>query len=161
MPDERLHDLYRRYGPAIYWRCLKLLRDEAAAEDAAQETFLRVYTHLESAPEPDEAQRWIWRIATNYCLNELRARGYRPEPRAELPDRAGSGSFEALLADRELVAQIIGRVDEKLRVIAFAHYVDGLDHVEVARRLGISRRTVAARLEAFDDHARKIARRTT
>jgi RNA polymerase sigma-70 factor, ECF subfamily len=155
---DRVTELYRRYGPAIYWRCLRLLRDEAAAEDAAQETYLRVHTHLESAP--DEALRWIWRIATNYCLNEIRARASRPLPSEALPESAGPESLEELLADRELVARIVARSDEKLRVIAFAHYVDGLDHVEVAARLGLSRRTVAARLEQFHERARKFVRRS-
>ena len=72
MNDDRLTALYRSYGPAIYWRCLRLLRDRAAAEDATQETFMRVLRHLDRAPDADEAIRWIWRIATNYCLNELR-----------------------------------------------------------------------------------------
>src|SRR5947209_11113632 len=66
MTGQRLAALYREYGPVIYWRCAKLLRDEVAAEDATQETFLRVCRHLDAAPDTDEALRWIWRIATNY-----------------------------------------------------------------------------------------------
>jgi RNA polymerase sigma-70 factor (ECF subfamily) len=160
VPDERFSDLYRKYGPVIYWRCLKLLRNETAAEDATQETFLRVCRNLEAAPDADEAARWIWRIATNYCLNEARNQKRRPEPRDTLPDLPAEGPLEEVLADRELVAQIIGRVDQKLRAVAFAHYVDGLEHVETARRLGLSRRTVANRLADFNDRARKIARRS-
>jgi len=85
MTGQRLAALYREYGPVIYWRCAKLLRDEVAAEDATQETFLRVCRHLDAAPDTDEALRWIWRIATNYCLSEVRNRQRRPEPREELP----------------------------------------------------------------------------
>jgi len=43
--------------------------------------------------------------------------------------------------------------------VAWAHYVDGLEHVEAARLLGISRRTVANRLAAFDERARKFLER--
>ncbi|MFI5376709.1 MAG: sigma factor, partial [Candidatus Rokuibacteriota bacterium] len=52
----------------------------ASAEDATQETFVRVRRHLEKAPDAHEALLWIYRIATNYCLNELRDRKGRPEP---------------------------------------------------------------------------------
>jgi len=56
MTSRRLASLYRAYGPVIYWRCAKLLGDEVAAEDAAQETFLRVCRHLDNAPD-SEASR--------------------------------------------------------------------------------------------------------
>jgi RNA polymerase sigma-70 factor (ECF subfamily) len=157
--EERLTALYREYGPAIYWRCLKLLGDEAAAEDATQETFLRVHRHLEQRTDPDEPFRWIWRIATNYCLNEVRNRKRRPEPRDRLPDLPESGELEAALADRDLVRRFIAMVDTKLRVVAWAHYVDGLEHVEAGRLLGISRKTVANRLTDFNERARKIIKR--
>jgi RNA polymerase sigma-70 factor (ECF subfamily) len=159
--EDRLTSLYREYGQAIYWRCLKILRDEAAAEDATQETFLRVHRHLERAPDADEAGRWILRIATNYCLNVARDRRRDPEPRDELPDVPADVGLEKVLSDRDLVRRIVGRVDEKLRTVAWAHYVDGLDHVEAGRMLGISRRTVANRLAVFEERARKIIRRTS
>lgn len=161
MTDDRLTALYREYGPAIYWRCLRILGDPAAAEDATQETFLRVHRHLARAPDAGEAGRWILRIATNYCLNAARDRRRAPEPRDELPDVPGEVRLEQALGDRDLIRRVVARVDEKLRAVAWAHYVDGLDHVEAGRMLGISRRTVANRLAAFDERARKIIRRTT
>lgn len=159
--DDRLTALYREYGQAIYWRCLKILRDEAAAEDATQETFLRVHRHLARAPDADEAGRWILRIATNYCLNATRDRRRDPEPRHELPEVPGDVTLEQVLGDRDMVRRVVARVDEKLRAVAWAHYVDGLDHVEAARMLGISRRTVANRLAVFAERARKVIRRTS
>ncbi len=154
--EDRLTALYRDYGPVIYWRCLKLLRDEAAAEDMTQETFLRVHRHLDKAPDAEEALRWIWRIATNRCLNEVRNRKRRPDLHEELPEVPVDCPLEQVLADRDLAQKIIERVDEKLRVVAWVHHVDGLEHVEAARLLGISRRTVANRLAAFHAQARKI-----
>jgi RNA polymerase sigma-70 factor (ECF subfamily) len=161
MNERRLAALYREYGPVIYWRCAKLLRDEAAAEDATQEAFLRVCRHLDGAPDTDEALRWIWRIATNYCLNEVRNRQRRPELREELPEVPADLMLEQVLADRQLVARVIARVDEKLRAVAWAHYVDGLEHTEAGRMLGISRRTVANRLAVFHERARKIIGRSS
>jgi RNA polymerase sigma-70 factor (ECF subfamily) len=157
--EKKLTALYREYGPAIYWRCLKLLGDQAAAEDATQETFLRVHRYLEEGPDPDEPFRWIWRIATNYCLNEMRNRERRPEPHADLPEVPQGTEVEAALADRDLVKRFIHMVDDKLRTVAWAHYVDGLEHVEAGKLLGISRKTVAHRLADFNQRARKIVER--
>ena len=86
MHPDRLTELYRRYGPAIYARCRTMLSDESAAEDATQETFLRVQRHLDRVPSAREALYWIYRVATNYCLNELRSRRGRALPHAELAD---------------------------------------------------------------------------
>lgn len=158
MDDDRLTTLYRTYGPFIHARCARLLADRAAAEDATQETFMRVLRHLEKAPDPAQALAWIYRIATNYCLNELRDRRRRPEPRIDLPDdRADDPS--SLFADRDLVERIVRRSPTKLRVVAWLHHVDGLDQGEVARILGVSRRTVVSRLGEFAANARRIASR--
>lgn len=149
-------DLYRAYGPVIYARCRRLLGDAAAAEDATQETFMRVHRHLAKA-DSREALAWIYRIATNYCLNEIRNRKRRPEPTDELPEVMTT--VEASLADRDLAARIIARAPEKLRVVAWLHYVDGLDQAEVARVLDISRRTVVNRLNELSEVAHRFVQR--
>lgn len=158
MTDDRVTGLYRTYGPVIYSRCARLLGDRAAAEDATQETFMRVHRHLDKAPASGEALAWIYRIATHYCLNELRNRKHRPELHEVLPEHA-SGDLEAALADRDLAARIVRRSHEKLRVVAWLHHVDGLDQGEIARVLGISRRTVVNRLAEFAEAARKFVAR--
>lgn len=157
MAGDRLTELYRAYGPVIYARCRRLLGDSAAAEDATQETFMRVHRHLDKA-DSREALAWIYRIATNYCLNEIRNRKRRPEPHDDVPDVVALGVDEAL-ADRDLAARIVERAPEKLRVVAWLYHVDGLEQVEVARVLDISRRTVVNRLAEFADNAKKFAQR--
>ncbi|MEA2700760.1 MAG: hypothetical protein QOI66_5031 [Myxococcales bacterium] len=143
----------------IYARCRRLLIDEGAAEDATQETFMRVYRHIEQAPDVHEALTWIYRIATNCCLNEIRARRLRPEPRETLPEPGLSGggvTFENRFVDQDLVRRLIGRAGSKLQGPAWLYHVDGLEQEDVARVLGLSRRTVAARLKAFAANARKF-----
>lgn len=140
----------------IYWRCQRILGDVGAAEDATQETFLRVHRHIDRAPTGDEAIRWILRIATNYCLNELRDSRRRAEPVAEVPER----SRETLdWSDRELARQLIARAPQDQRAIAWLYHVDGFDQEEVARTMGVSRRTVVNKLAAFQSNARKYISR--
>ncbi|MDB4955334.1 MAG: family polymerase sigma factor [Myxococcales bacterium] len=159
MTEDRLTTLYRMYGPVIYARCMRMLGDRSTAEDATQETFIRVQRHLDKAPESAQALAWIYRIATNYCLNEIRDRKLRPDLPGEIPEGA-SAPLETILADRDLVARIVKRSPEKLRATAWLHHVDGLDQGEVARVLGSSRRTVVNRLAEFAENARKFADRS-
>jgi len=157
MSSDRVTALYRKYGPTIYWRCLRLLGDAGAAEDATQETFVRVHRHLARAPGDAEAIAWIWRIATNLCLNERRDAGRRPLP-TDAPD-LGDRSLRGLHEDRDLARRVIARADADDRVVAWLYHVDGLEQEEIARVLGISRRTVVNRLQSFADNARKFVRR--
>lgn len=117
---------------------------------------MRVLRHLDRAPPADEAIRWIWRIATNYCLNELRNSKHRPTPVAEIPD---TGTVGVDPGDRDLVVQLIARAPEDQRAIAWLHHVDGLDQGEVARVMDVSRRTVVNKLAAFAANSRKFAAR--
>ena len=154
--DDLLAQLYRRYGPTIYARCRRILRDDAAAEDATQETFLRVLRHIEKAPGDREALTWIYRIATNQCLNLLRNLRKRPQGPEEPPPVANP---EDSLADRDFVATALQRAPRKLAAVAWLHHVDGLAQGEVAAVLGISRRTVVNRLAGFARSVRRFAAR--
>lgn len=155
MSEPSVTTLYRRYGPLIFIRCRRLLRNDAAAEDATQEVFLRVLRHIERAPEDDEALRWIYRISTNYCLNLLRDRKQEvpleSAPEEPVPDA------EAQVLDRDLVLRALAAVPASLRAAAVLHYVDGMEQAKVAATLGVSRRTVNYRLAEFLERTRKWA----
>lgn len=159
MAEDRFTQLYRRYGPLIYARCRRILGDATLAEDATQETFLRVARHLPSAPTSEEALLWIRRIATNYCLNLREYEARRAEPHKLLPDPPAPEDTEALFARRDLLGRLIAEAPASLRAVAWLFYADGFEQEEIARILAISRRTVVNRLAAFKDHARRFARK--
>lgn len=142
--DDRLSQLYRRHGAAVFARCRRLLRDDAAAEDATQEVFCRVQRHLPRVPDAADALPWLFRVASNYCLNQLRdGRRRRQVPLFDEP------TTSADLAEQTHARRLIARVPEKLRAVAWLHHVEGHDQQEVAALVGISRRTVLYRLADF------------
>jgi RNA polymerase sigma-70 factor (ECF subfamily) len=135
--------------------------DDGAAEDATQETFLRVWRHLERVPDAREALYWIYRVATNYCLNEIRDRRMRDLPAEKLPEVAeAGGAAETRIVDRDLARRLIDRARANLRVVAWLYHVDGFEQEEVASVVGISRRTVVNRLADFRTGAQKFLRRS-
>lgn len=160
---ERVSTLYRKFGTAIYSRCRRLLKDDALAEDATQEVFVRVLRHIESAPDDATALAWIYRISTNYCLNQIRDRSRQAEPTApeELPEGDGtlSPGPEGGMLDRDTAMRLIKRAPEKLQEVAVLYYMDGLEQEQIATTLGISRRTVINRLQEFLDRSRKFVER--
>lgn len=141
MVPERLTELYRSYGPAIYARCRLLLMDEGAAEDATQETFLRVWRNLDRVPDARQALYWIYRIATNYCLNEIRDRRTRDIP-SELPEIAEpSPAAEARIADRDLARHLIEHAHPEVRVVAWLYHIDGFEQEQPAAHTSPARRS--------------------
>lgn len=158
LSEGRVSDLYRKYGAVIYSRCRRLLKDDALAEDATQEVFVRVMRHIDSAPDDQAALAWIYRISTNYCLNQIRDRGRQAEPVEELPDPGGDHP-EPQLLDRDLALQLVNRAPEALRAPAILYYLDGMEQEQIARTLGISRRTVINRLNEFMSRSKKFLSR--
>ena len=151
----QVEGLYRKYGAVIYSRCRRLLRDDALAQDATQEIFVRVMKHIHAAPSNDAALSWIYRISTNYCLNLIRDRERQAQPVDELPDQGGDHPEPALL-DRELALKLVSRAPEKLRMPAILYYVDGFEQRQIAEALGVSRRTVVNRLNDFLETSRRF-----
>ncbi|MDZ4694492.1 MAG: sigma-70 family RNA polymerase sigma factor [Deltaproteobacteria bacterium] len=157
MSDERVAAAYRKYGGIIYARCKKILGDEAEAEDATQESFLRLHRHLARLDDPQEAIRWIYRVATNYCFSELRSRRHRPIPVERVPDIAIEHRAEDSMMDRDLVRGLLARVPEKVRTAAWLHFAEGFGQDEVAQILGLSRRTIASRILHFKRSTQRAA----
>jgi len=160
LTKDRVAVLYKKFGPAIYTRCRRILKDAAAAEDATQEVFLRVGRSLDEAPGSPEALAWIYRIATNYCLNELRSRKRRARVVTSLPEATVGHDGENAVANRELARRIIQRAPGRLAESAYLYHVDGMSHEEVASVLGHSRRTVINHIAEFGRRARKFLLRT-
>lgn len=154
--SQRLEYLYERYGTAVRTRCRRLLRDESLAEDATQEIFLRVLRHIESAPDEEATLSWIYRISTNYCLNMLRNGQRQAEPTDELPEGV-TEDFEASFIDRDFALHLLGRSRPEVRAPVELYHLRGMEQGQIARTLGVSRRTVTYRLGEFVDGARKFA----
>src|ERR1700742_2560852 len=86
--DERaFRQLIEPYRHALEVHCYRMLGSADDAEEVAQETLLRAWRALERFEPRAQLQTWLYRIATNACLDELERRPRRPEPIDPFPDR--------------------------------------------------------------------------
>lgn len=150
-------ELYRRYGDMVYGRCLSMLRNEADAVDATQDTFLKAHRYRDRFRGQSKPSTWLYRIATNTCLNVIRTRKRHPEDPVEdvgevvrLQGRVGprDGLLDDVAA-RDLVEQLLDGWDEKTRQCVVYHFVDGMTQAEVGALLGFSGAAVRKRLTKF------------
>jgi RNA polymerase sigma-70 factor (ECF subfamily) len=86
--DERaFRELVEPYRHALHVHCYRMLGSALDAEDLVQETLLRAWRALDRFEPRAQLQTWLYRIATNACLDELERRPRRPEPLEPFPDR--------------------------------------------------------------------------
>jgi RNA polymerase sigma-70 factor, ECF subfamily len=147
--------LYSRFGPTIYARCRRMLKDGAAAEDATQEIFMKVLRHIDSAPDETAVLPWIHRITTNHCLNILRD-GKRHAEVVESVPEMHVDDVEDSVVTRNFAEKFLRDTPEDLKAPAVLYHVKGMEQSKVASVLGVSRRTVLYRLAAFTENARKM-----
>lgn len=154
----QVSQLYREFGPVVYRRCLRLLRDRTAAEDATQDVFVKLLREVERLQDRATVLPWIYRVTTNHCLN-LRRNASRQ--RADSDDAlevvsAPAGAGPDSYPDRHLAQTVLSRFDEATQQVAVAALVDGMELEEVAQVLGVSSRTVSRRLQRFLEAARRF-----
>lgn len=146
-----VHALYRRYGDMVLSRCRTILRDEADAQDAAQEVFLKAHRYRDEFRGDASPATWLYRIATTTSLNLLRGRRRRPEDVLESPDLLPHWHGSALdqLETKQLLAHLLREQDERTRDCLIYHCVDGMTHDEVGALLGLSGAAVRKRISTF------------
>lgn len=146
-----LESLYRRYGGAVYGRCRYLLKDAALAEDALHDVFAKALQHERALRAEGAALTWLLTIATNHCLNQLRA-GRAPwhDEHATLVLIGGEahGGPSALEA-RDTLRRALAAFDVETQRAVIHYHLDDLTLREVAALLGRSVPTIRKRLEAF------------
>jgi RNA polymerase sigma-70 factor (ECF subfamily) len=124
-----------------------ILRDDAKAEDAAQEALVAAWQHIRGLRDPDRFEAWLHRLLVNACYREAgrtKRRGSIEVTVRELQASAPDASFD--LADRDQVERGFRRLDTDQRTILVLHYFLGLSLDEAADVLGVPPGTVRSRL---------------
>ena len=139
-----LASLYDLYAPAVQRRARALLRDEHEAWDVVHEVFRMLAEAPDAFRREAHPMTFIYRAATNSCLNLLRARGVRA--RQEVPNQEMAPG--QLAADaRDLILKLLHRLDARALQIATLHFFDGMTQEEICAVVGLSRKTVGLELQ--------------
>jgi RNA polymerase sigma-70 factor (ECF subfamily) len=162
--------LVAQYASALYRVAYSVLRNGADAEDAVQETFLRVLRHSDKLDEVRDRRVWLIRIVWNVVLDRKRRAKTRPETDdveelARVLPSAGL-SAEQMAAAAQHHAHVLACVDKlpaKERQVLMLSAFDEFSSVEIAGVLGITESSVRSRLfrarnlmAEMLDHARSL-----
>jgi RNA polymerase sigma-70 factor, ECF subfamily len=145
--------LFRRFGPMVHRRCMRILRNDADADDAMQDVFVRVVRRGESLSD-ERVGALLWTMATQVSLNRLRTKKRKPEDGSELMDVIASAEDieERTIVGRTLDA-LFAREERGQRIatrtLAVLRYVDRMTLDEVASATGLSAGAIRKRLDGL------------
>lgn len=165
-----IRTLIQRHNQRLYRIARGILRDDAEAEDAMQEGYLKAFSHLDDFEGNAAIGTWLCRIVMNEALSRLRQR--RPTVEWNSMENSGMLSAEIIRFSTEtrpdperaaaqrqirgLLEQAIDRLPDDFRIVLIARVVEEMSVQETATMLGIRPETVKTRL-----HRARLALRRT
>lgn len=146
----RLVEAYQR---PVYNLCYRMLSNAPEAEDAAQETFVRMYTKLHTYQPDRKLSSWVLSIASHYCIDRLRRRrgqwlSLDEEPMiTTLPSQNRGPEELAVRAEsRDEVQRLVDMLPAAYRVPLILRYWHDLSYAEIAEVMGLTVQAVKSRL---------------
>ena len=153
--DEAFTNMVETYQKPVYNLCYRMLGEPEAAEDAAQETFLKVYQNLTRYDRERSFATWLLSIAAHHCIDKLRRRRFSSvsidedeEGQTDLPDRsAPDPELEtAKRQERERLHNCLQSLDPTDRAAVIMRYWQDCSEVEIAQALKLTVPAVKSRL---------------
>jgi len=145
-----LSELYDRYGRPAYGLALRVLRDDALAEDAVQEAFLALWrTAARFVPERGKASTWILTLVHRRAVDLVRREERRRADTLEHAPEPGGGGVEEeawLRLQRERVQDALKQLPDQQREALELAYYGGFTQSELAERLGQPLGTIKSRM---------------
>ena len=154
--EEAYADLLRRYERPVFTLVLRMVRDRSAAEDLAQEAFLKAFDRLATYDPERKFSSWLFKIAHNTAIDRLRRREVHTvsldEPVGEEPDAPLRAVEDTAAETPEQAAEraalsraftrVVGRLRPEYRQVVLLRYQAGLEYGEIAEETGFPLGTV-------------------
>lgn len=154
-----IETIFLRWGPMVLRRARAILGNEADAEEAMQDVFLKLYDALGDFEGRSNVSTWLYRVATNLCLNRLRDENRRRELRAiHLQENIAVNGPAGQVIARETLLKV---PDIEWAQAAVYVYADGMTQDEAAKVMGVSVRTIGNYLRRLKEWARKEQQSST
>ncbi len=163
---QAFRELYTLYKDRIYGLCRHMSGPAEEAEDLAQEVFIAVFKNIGNFRAQSSFGTWVYRVATNLCLNRLRRRAPQFESVESLSERGRPPADRAPGADELLVRKelslrleaAVASLPESLRIVFVLGTLEGMRYKQIAEVCECSEDAVKMRVHRARKHVRKQLR---
>ena len=151
-------ELYNKTYSGVYYTVKALIKDEDAALDIMQDSYIKAFKSLDQLKEPEKFKAWVKRIAHNRSIDWLRKskpilfinmESEECDTPLEFEDTNTDNLPEAVIDRKEtsrLIREILNELPDEQRAVISMYYYEQLSVKEIARELGVSENTVKSRL---------------
>ena len=145
-------ELYRRHFRRVYALCLRMLNDPVQAEDLTQDVFIQLFNKIGSFRGDSAFTTWLHRMTVNQVLMYFRKRSTKSELTSgddETPDQIVKGTEnpnKMPIVDRIALEKAVQQLPPGYRTVFILHDVEGYEHEEIARMLGVAEGTSKSQL---------------
>lgn len=147
--------IVNQYQLPLLRMCYLHLCDKTLAEDAMQETFIKLYRSLDSFHGQCSEKTWVMKIAMNTCHDMNRSGWSRFMERKITPDMLPEASTELEEHDEALTLAVMN-LPQKLREVIILYYYQDMNTLEISNSLGISQSSVSGRLKRGREKLRQL-----
>lgn len=157
--QEAYEEIVTTFQHRLYHVCYRMLSNQQEAEDIAQEAFVRAYTNLHTFDQKRKFSTWLFRIATNLCIDRIRKKKPDYYLDANVPGTEGLTMYSQVAADTEMpeeevekmevqkrVQFEINKLSDKYRSVIILRYIEELSLQEISEILELPLGTVKTRL---------------
>lgn len=161
-------DIVSLYQHKLYQVCYRMLSNKQEAEDIAQEAFVRAYMNLHTFDQKRKFSTWLYRIATNLCIDRIRKKKPDYYLDAEVTGTDGLDMYSQIAVDDQLPEETIvqmelqeriqyeiGRLPDKYRSVIVLKYIEELSLQEISEILDMPLGTVKTRIHRGREALRK------
>jgi RNA polymerase sigma-70 factor (ECF subfamily) len=153
--EDAFTNLVEVYQKPVYNLCYRMLGELEAAEDAAQETFLKAYQNINRYDRERSFATWLLSIAAHHCIDKLRRRRFNSvsidedeEGQTDIPDHSAPDPESEVLKhqQRERLQDCLQSLDPTDRAAVVLRYWQDCSEVEIAQALKLTVPAVKSRL---------------
>ncbi|MFV0590418.1 MAG: RNA polymerase sigma factor [Draconibacterium sp.] len=139
--------LYRMFASKMFAVCLRYSRDNTEAEDNLQEGFIKVFSSIKSFRHEGSFEGWIRRIMVNVSLEKFRKQQvmYPVEDVSVFENEQYSDEIMDDISAQEILA-LIRELPPRYRMVFNLYVMEGMNHEEISREMGISKGTSKSNL---------------
>jgi RNA polymerase sigma-70 factor, ECF subfamily len=161
-------ELVELYKDKVFQICYRMLGNRHEAEDISQEAFIRAYVNIETFNQKRKFSTWLFRIATNLCIDRIRKKKPDYYLDAEVAGTDGLTMYSQVAADvqmpedevenmelQETIQKEISKLPEKYRSVIVLKYIEELPLQEISEILDMPLGTVKTRVHRGREALRK------